>query len=72
MAISDASSLLVSTNGQGGIVEIVSTDIADGKLAMLIVVNTADRFLMYDATQAATGPASVGMDFTFTLEGATN
>ncbi|KAG9601963.1 hypothetical protein KCV01_g7396, partial [Aureobasidium melanogenum] len=63
---------LVSTSGQGGIVKTASTDIADGELAMLVVANTPDKLLMYDATQAATGPASVGMNFTFTLDGATN
>lgn len=63
---------LVNTSGQGGIVKTASTDIANGELAMLVVANTPDKLLMYDATQAATGPASVGMDFTFTLDGATN
>jgi hypothetical protein len=63
---------LVDSNGQGGIVKTASTDIADGDKVMLVVANTPDKLLMYDATQADTGPAAVGMNFTFTLEGATN
>jgi hypothetical protein len=63
---------LVNSNGQGGVVKTASTDIAEGDEVMLVVANTPDKLLMYDATQADTGPAAVGMDFTFTLEGATN
>jgi hypothetical protein len=63
---------LVSSNGQGGGVKTAVAHVAVGSLVMLVVANTPDKLLMYDATQADTGPAAVGMDFTFTLDGATN
>jgi hypothetical protein len=63
---------LVNSNGQGGTVKTASTEIGEGDEVMLVVANTPDKLLMYDATQADTGPTAVGMDFTFTLDGATN
>jgi hypothetical protein len=63
---------LVGSNGQGGVVKTASTNTAEGDEVMLVVANTPDKLLMYDATQADTGPAAVGMEFTFTLEAATN
>jgi hypothetical protein len=63
---------LVNGSGQGGTVKTASTEIEEGDEVMLVVANTPDKLLMYDATQADSGPAAVGMDFTFTLDGATN
>ena len=63
---------LVNSNGQGGIVKTAVAEVGEGDEVMLVVANTPDKLLMYDATQADTGAAAVGMEFTFTLDVATN
>lgn len=63
---------LVGSNGQGGIAKTATAEVGDGDEVMLVVANTPDKLLMYDATQADTGAAAVGMEFSFTLDGATN